>query len=104
MQFTVGLTNGFLIDQGHEIEAEAIDAIFFGPEFQRVDDELSRHGRFALHLVAAARAVGERAIGISSVIIFRRDGHERRFARAVVVNDVHDHADPPRVEGVDERF
>ena len=94
------LVHGVHVEQAHQVEAEAVDVVLFGPVEDRVDHIAAGHGPLAAELAPAAAAVGQGAVRVLAEEIIR-DGVVQDVLVAVhmVVHHVHHHADARLVEG-----
>ena len=87
-EFTSQAVHRLDIMYAHQVEAEAVDMIFPGPEFDRFDDIMSHHFAFRGCLVSATGSVGIRTVGVLPVKISGNSQVEiRMVGRCRVVID-----------------
>ena len=97
------LVDGGCIQQTHQVEPEAVDVVLLMPVQHGFDDVLADHLTLRSGIIAAARAVGVRAIGIEAREVTGNDLVEAECAGVInmVVDHVHHNADVCLVQGLD---
>ena len=87
------LIHGGLVNQTHEVEAEAVHVVLGRPVLHGIDDVLAGHRTLGSHVVAAAGAVGQVAIGVVAEVVARHGLVEGVFGGVVdvVVDHIHHH-------------
>ena len=86
--------------QRHQIKAEAVDVVGFGPVQHRIHDEFAHHGALAGKVAAAAGAIGHAVVGPAAVPVAGDCPLKAAFTViGVVVDHIHDNAQPRAVQG-----
>src|SRR5262249_15334518 len=73
---------GLVINQPHEVEAEAVHFVFGHPVAQAVHDVAANHRRFGAELVAGARSIPITAVLLQPVVIARNQSLKTENAPA----------------------
>src|SRR5699024_8096805 len=90
------------VQQGHQVEAEAVHVVFPGPVQHRLEDIPGAHAPLRGQVVAAARAVGGAAVGVLAVEVPGLGPPQPGVQLVgVVVHHVHDDPEAVLVQGLD---